>query len=140
MSRQALLAPGPIKLWEYWGRSVSMGEARASLRNAGGWHQTWVRRRVSRKVPRRRWLIVVADDQPTIHQGLRVTFMDDPTVEVVLDRRGAEPLVQAGEATSERRHPLSPEENVVWRDLKFFLVDRWKGMTVYEAGTVQRAS
>jgi hypothetical protein len=23
----------------------------------------------------------------------------------------------------------------MWRDLKFFLVDRWKGMAVYEAGT-----
>ena len=77
---------------------------------------------------------MVADDQPTIRQGLRLTFADDSSVEVVLDRRGAEPLVAAGEATLERRQPLSPEQSVVWRDLKFFLVDRWKGMAVYEAG------
>jgi hypothetical protein len=77
----------------------------------------------------------VADDQPTLRQGLRVTFADDPSVEVVVGRRGAEPLVPAGEATSERRQPLSAEQSVLWRDLKFLLVDRWKGMTVYEAGT-----
>jgi hypothetical protein len=88
-------------------------------------------------VPPPRWLIVVADNQPTVHQGLRATFADDPSVEVVLDRRGATPSVPAGEATSERRQTLSVEQNVVWRDLKFFLVDRWKGMTVYEAGTPQ---
>ena len=81
---------------------------------------------------------MVADDQPTVHQGLRLTFADDPSVEVVLDRRGADPLVPGGEATSDRRQPLSPEQDVVWRDLKFFLVDRWNGMAVYEAGTVQR--
>ena len=75
---------------------------------------------------------MVADDQPTIRQGLRLTFANDPSVEVVLDRRGAEL-----EATSERRQPLSPEQSVMWRDLKFFLVDRWKGMAVYEAGTPQ---
>jgi hypothetical protein len=85
--------------------------------------------------PSRRWLIVVAEDQPTLRQGLRLTFADDPSVEVVLDRRGTEPLIPADEATSERRQPLSPEQGVVWRDLKFFLVDRWKGMMVYEAGT-----
>ena len=88
-------------------------------------------------VPRRRWLIVVADEQPTIRQGLRLTFADDPSVEVVLDRRGAEPLVPAGEATLERRQHLSPEQSVMWDDLKFFLVDRWKGMAVYEAGSPQ---
>jgi hypothetical protein len=80
---------------------------------------------------------VVADDQPTIRQGLRLTFADDPSVEVVLDRRGAEPLVPASEATPERRQPLSPEQSVMWGDLKFFLVDRWKGMAVYEAGNPQ---
>ena len=41
--------------------------------------------------PSRRWLIVVAEDQPTLRQGLRLTFADDPSVEVVLDRRGTEP-------------------------------------------------
>jgi hypothetical protein len=92
---------------------------------------------LSSVVPPRRWLIVVADNQPTLRQGLRLTFADDPSVDVVLDRRGAEPLVPAGEATPERRQPLSPEQSVVWRDLKFFLVDRWKGMAVYEAGTPQ---
>jgi hypothetical protein len=85
-------------------------------------------------VPPPRWLIVVSDDQPTLRQGLRLTFADDPSVEVVVDRRGAEPLVPAGEAASERRQPLSAEQSVLWRDLKFLLVDRWKGMTVYEAG------
>ena len=25
----------------------------------------------------------------------------------------------------------------MWRDLKFFLVDRWEGMTVYEAGATE---
>ena len=94
-------------------------------------------RSLSSVVPPGRWLIVVADDQPTIRQGLRLTFADDPSVEVVLDRRGAEPLVPAGEATSERRQPLSPEQSVMWGDLKFFLVDRWKGMAVYEAGSPQ---
>ena len=79
--------------------------------------------------------MVVADNQPTVHQGLRATFADDPSVEVVLDRRGAEPLVPADEATPEGRQPLSPEQSVMWGDLKFFLVDRWKGMAVYEAGT-----
>jgi hypothetical protein len=92
-------------------------------------------RSLSSVVPPPRWLIVVADDQPTLRQGLRVTFADDPSVEVVLDRRGVEPPVPAGEATPERRQPLSREQSVVWRDLKFFLVDRWKGMAVYEAGT-----
>jgi hypothetical protein len=90
--------------------------------------------------PPPRWLIVVSDDQPTLRQGLRLTFADDPSVEVVVDRRGAEPLVQAGEATSERRQPLSAEQSVLWRDLKFLLVDRWKGMTVYEAGTSQSSA
>jgi len=85
--------------------------------------------------PPPRWLIVVAEDHPTIRQGLRHTFADDPSVEVVLDRRGTESRVQANEATSERRQPLSPEQTVVWRDLKFFLVDRWKGMEVYETDT-----
>jgi hypothetical protein len=94
---------------------------------------------LSSVVPRRRWLIVVADDQPTIRQGLRLTFADDPSVEVALDCRGAEPRVQANEATLERRHSLSPEQSVVWRDLKFFLVDRWKGMTVYETDTAHSA-
>jgi hypothetical protein len=94
-------------------------------------------RSLSSVVPPGRWLIVVADDQPTIRQGLRLTFADDPTVEVVLDRRGAEPLVPADEAISERRVPLSPEQSVMWGDLKFFLVDRWKGMAVYEAGSPQ---
>ena len=78
---------------------------------------------------------MVADDQPTLRQGLRLTFADDPSVEVVLDRRGTEPPTPDVEASSERRQPLSPEQDVVWRDLKFFLVDRWKGMTVYEADT-----
>jgi hypothetical protein len=84
--------------------------------------------------PPRRWLIVVADDQPTLRQGLRLTFANDPSVEVVLDRRGAEPPVPADEV-SPRRQPLSHEQSVMWRDLRFFLVDRWKGMAVYEAGT-----
>jgi hypothetical protein len=91
-------------------------------------------------VPPRRWLIVVADDQPTIRQGLRLTFANDPSVEVVLDRRGAEASDSALEASPERRQPLSAEQSVVWRDLKFLLVDRWKGMTVYEAGTAQGSS
>ena len=86
-------------------------------------------------VPPRRWLIVVADDQPTLRQGLRLTFANDPSVEVVLDRRGTEPPVPADEAHPERRQSLSREQSVVWRDLKFVLVDRWKGMEVYEAGT-----
>jgi hypothetical protein len=85
--------------------------------------------------PPPRWLIVVADDQPILRQGLRLTFADDPSVEVVLDRRGAEPA--ADEATLGRRQPLSAEQSVMWRDLKFFLVDRWKGMTVYEAAIPQ---
>jgi hypothetical protein len=89
-------------------------------------------RSLSSVVPPRRWLIVVAEDKPTLRQGLQLTFADDPSVEVVLDRRGAEPL----EAAPERRQPLPPELSVVWRDLKFFLVDRWKGMAVYEAGTL----
>ena len=89
-------------------------------------------RSLSRVVPPPRWLIVVAEDQPTIRQGLRLTFADDPSVEVVLDQRGAAPLILAGEATGEQRQPLSPEQSVMWRDLKFFLVDRWKGMAVYE--------
>ena len=80
---------------------------------------------------------MVADDQPTIRQGLRLTFADDPSVEVVLDRRGAEPPVPTGEATPQRRQSLSPEQSVMWGDLKFFLVDRWKGMAVYEAGSPQ---
>ena len=88
---------------------------------------------MSMLVPRR-WLIVVADDRPTVCQGLQITFANDPSVEVVLDRRGAE---TEGSATPERRQPLSPEQSVVWGDLKFFLVDRWKGMTVYEAGTAR---
>jgi hypothetical protein len=92
---------------------------------------------LSSVVPPRRWLIVVADDQPTIRQGLRLTFANDPSVEVVLDRRGAESQVSAVGATRERRQPISPEQSVVWHDLKFFLVDRWKGMAVYEAGTPQ---
>jgi hypothetical protein len=92
-------------------------------------------RSLSSVVPPPRWLIVVADDQPTIRQGLRLTFAEDPSVEVVVDRRGAELLVPPGEATSERRQPLSVEQSVLWRDLKFLLVDRWKGMRVYEAGT-----
>ena len=85
--------------------------------------------------PPRRWLIVVADDQPTLRQGLRLTFANDPSVEVVLDRRGAEPPVPPNEVSSQRRQPLTHEQSVMWRDLKFFLVDRWKGMAVYEAGT-----
>ena len=40
-------------------------------------------RSLSSKAPSRRWLIVVADDQPTVRQGLRLAFADDPTVEVV---------------------------------------------------------
>ena len=83
----------------------------------------------------RRWLIVVADDQPTLRQGLRLTFANDPSVEVVLDRRGVEPPVPTDEVSPQRRQPLSHEQSVMWRDLKFFLVDRWKGMAVYEAGT-----
>ena len=91
-------------------------------------------------VPPRRWLIVVADDQLTLRQGLRLTFADDPSVEVVLDRRGAEPVVPTDEVTPPRRQPLSPEQSVMWRDLKFFLVDRWKGMTVYEAGAPEAST
>ena len=87
-------------------------------------------RSLSSKVPARRWLIVVADDQATLRQGLRLTFANDPSVEVVLDRRGAEPQVPTDEVTSQQRFPLSHEQDVMWRDLKFFLVDRWKGMTV----------
>lgn len=79
----------------------------------------------------------MADDQPALRQGLRITFANDPSVEVVLDRRGAEPQVSAVGATPERRQPLSPEQDVVWRNLKFFLVDRWKGMAVYETGTAR---
>jgi hypothetical protein len=79
----------------------------------------------------------VADDQPTLRRGLRLTFADDPSVEVVLDRRGGEPVVSPDEASLERRQPLSAEQSVMWRDLRFFLVDRWKGMTVYEAVTPQ---
>jgi hypothetical protein len=81
-----------------------------------------------------RWLIVVADNQPVIAQGLRLTFANDPSVEVVVDRRGAEfhSPVSGGGATPERRLPLSPDQRVVWSGLKFFLVDRWKGMAVYE--------
>jgi hypothetical protein len=90
---------------------------------------------LSSAVPRRRWLIVVVEDQPTLRQGLRLTFANDPSVEVVLDRRGAESRGSAGEATPERRQPLSPEQSVVWSDLKFLLVERWKGMAVYEATT-----
>ena len=56
-------------------------------------------------VPPRRWLIVVADDQPTLRQGLRLTFANDPSVEVVLDRRGAEPLGPADEATRSGVNP-----------------------------------
>jgi hypothetical protein len=85
--------------------------------------------------PPRRWLIVVADDRPTLRLGLRRTFANDPSVEVVLDRRGAEPPVPADKVSPHRRQPLSHEQSVMWRDLKFFLVDRWKGMAVYEAGT-----
>ena len=73
---------------------------------------------------------MVADDQATLRQGLRLTFADDPSVEVVLDRRDAKPQVPTDEVTSQRRLPLSHEQDVMWRDLKFFLADRWKGMTV----------
>ena len=86
--------------------------------------------------PPRRWLIVVAEDEPILRQGLRRSFANDPSVEVVLDGRRAESgpqRNQAGAAAPERRRPLSPEQSVVWRDLKFLLVDRWKGMAVYEA-------
>ena len=48
-------------------------------------------RSLSNKVPARRWLIVVADDQATLRQGLRLTFANDPSVEVVLDRRAPNP-------------------------------------------------
>ena len=67
-------------------------------------------------------------------QGLRLTFADDPSVEVVLDRRGAEPRSRLVRPAPQRRESLSPERSVMWGDLKFFLVDRWKGMAVYEAG------
>jgi hypothetical protein len=87
--------------------------------------------------PAPRWLIVVAEDQPALRQGLRLTFANDPGVEVVLDRRGAEPQVPADDVSSRRRRPLSHERDVMWRDLKFFLVDRWEGMTVYEAGATE---
>jgi hypothetical protein len=82
---------------------------------------------------------VVTDDQPTLRQGLRLTFADDPRVEVVVDRRGAEagPPVPGGETRLERRQLLSPDHRKKWRDLKFLLVDRSKGMTVYEAGNPQ---
>ena len=95
------------------------------------------RRTVSSMEPPRRWLIVVADDQATLRQGLRLTFENDPSVEVVVDRRGAEPQVPSDELTSQRRRPRSHEQDVMWRDLKFFLVDRWEGMTVYEAGATE---
>ena len=85
---------------------------------------------LSSKVPARRWLIVVADDHATLRQGLRLTFADDASVEVVLDRRGAEPQVPTDVVTSQRRLPLSHEQDVMWRDLKVFFVDRWKGITV----------
>ena len=87
--------------------------------------------------PPRRWLIVVAEDQPILRRGLRLSFADDPSVEVVLDRRATEPgpPLRAGQAPSEQRQPLSPEQSVVWRDLRFVLVDRWKGMAVYETRT-----
>ena len=94
-------------------------------------------RSLSSKVPARRWLIVVADDQATLRQGLRLTFENDPSVEVVVDRRGAESQVPSDEVTSQRRRPRSHEQDVMWRDLKFFLVDRWEGMTVYEAGATE---
>jgi len=73
----------------------------------------------------------------TLRQGLRLTFADDPSVEVVLDRRGAEPPVPADEVISHRRLPLSHEQDVMWRDLKFFLVDRWKGMTVTKPASLK---
>jgi hypothetical protein len=88
--------------------------------------------------PPRRWLIVVAEDEPILRQGLRRSFANDPSVEVVLDGRRAEsspPRGRGGTAAPERRRPLSPEQSVVWRDLKFLLVDRWKGMAVYEASS-----
>ena len=91
---------------------------------------------MSSVVRSRRWLIVVAENQPSLLQGLRLSFANDPTVEVVLDRRGAAPE-PAAEATQERRQPLSAEQTVVWRELKFLLVDRWKGMEVYEAAAPQ---
>jgi hypothetical protein len=79
-----------------------------------------------------RWLIVVADNEPILSQGLRLSFANDPSVEVVVDRRGAEPRPSVSDPR-ERRHSPSPEQSVVWRELKFLLVDRWQGMTVYEA-------
>src|SRR5262245_35337735 len=87
--------------------------------------------------PPRRWLIVVADNEPILCQGLRVSFANDPSVEVVVDRRGRDsgPQIPAGETPPDRRQSLSPDQSVVWRDLKFLLVDRWKGMTVYEASS-----
>jgi hypothetical protein len=82
--------------------------------------------------PSRRWLIVVADNEPVLSQGLRLSFANDRTVEVVVDRRRRE-IGQPDASSQERRDPPSPEQSVVWRELKFLLVDRWKGMTVYEA-------
>jgi hypothetical protein len=83
---------------------------------------------------------VVADDQPTLRQGLRLTFANDPSVEVVLDRRGIEASGPADEMHPSRRQLLSREQGVMWRDLKFFLVDRWKGMAVYEAGAPEAST
>src|SRR5262245_33982134 len=96
-------------------------------------------RSLSRFASPRRWLIVVADNQPILCQGLQLTFANDPSVEVVVDRRGApsrSPDRVGGDAP-ERRQPLSPEQSVVWSDLKFFLVDCWRGMAVYEATVPQ---
>src|SRR5262249_60479126 len=90
-------------------------------------------RSLSRVGPPRRWLIVVAENEPVLHQGLRLTFSNDPTVELVVDRRGREsvPRLPAGETPPGRRQPPSPDQSAAGRDLNIPLLGPWEGMTVY---------
>ena len=87
---------------------------------------------------RPRWLIVVRRDKHDLYANLRETFESETRVDVILDRRQADPggervPTEVDRSGQHRRRPLTAKQLDLWDNSGFLLIHTGEDLQVYEA-------